>query len=156
MPSNMAQIQIVYGSNGGNTQLVCQFIEQELTALGHQVDLQRCELFDIKTITQNDLLILACPTYEHGSLEPNFKKIFWPKIQELDFNNHPCAVVGLGDIKYDLDYHIESARILEQYFKTHNAQLAHYSLMISGRPLPLLEKLVKPWCNRLHSKIEAL
>jgi flavodoxin len=152
----MAKIQIVYGSNGGNTQLVCQYIAEELTQMGHIVLNDRCEHFAEDKLTKNDLLILACPTYEHGSLEPNFLKNFWPRIQETDLNKHACVVVGLGDIKYDIDYHIESARILQTYVDTHNGHLIHPSLMVSGKVLPLLDTLVKGWCKRLHLKLEAL
>jgi flavodoxin len=152
----MAHIQIVYGSNGGNTQLVCEYIAEELNVLGHNVKNDRCEHFPEKELTTSDLLILACPTYEHGSLEPNFLKNFWPRIQDTDLKQQACVVVGLGDIKYDIDYHIESARILQTYVETHNGRLINPSLMVSGKPLPLLDKLVKGWCTRLHAKIEAL
>ena len=98
----MVEIQIIFGSNGGNTQLVCEYITDQLIELGHKVHLDRGEHFPASDLTQNDLLILACPTYEHGSLEPNFLKHFWPRIQEIDLQQHACVVIGLGDIKYDI------------------------------------------------------
>jgi flavodoxin I/flavodoxin II len=150
---SMATIQIVYGSNGGNTQLVCEYIADKMKTLGHQVYNARCEHFPTNKLTQCDVLVLACPTYEHGSLEPSFEKNFWPRIQDLDLKQQACAVVGLGDIKYDIDYHIESARILQKYIETHNGRLIHPSLMISGKVLPLLDKLVNGWCDRLHTKL---
>ncbi len=152
----MKTIQIVYGSNGGNTQLVCQYIAAHLEALGYSVNNDRCEHFPEDKLTGHDLLILACPTYEHGALEPNFLKSFWPRIQAIDLSQQACVVVGLGDIKYDIDYHIESARTLQTYVETHNGHLIHPSLMVSGQVLPLLDKLVKGWCDRLHLKLEAL
>jgi flavodoxin len=152
----MAEIQIVYGSNGGNTQLVCEYITVRLTELGHTVRLDRCEHFPTNKLLRNDVLVMASPTYEHGSLEPNFLKNFWPRIQEVDLKKHACVVVGLGDIKYDIDYHIESARILQTYVETHNGRLIHPSLMVSGKVLPLLDKLVQGWCERLHLKLETL
>jgi len=152
----MVEIQIIFGSNGGNTQLVCEYITDQLIELGHKVHLDRGEHFPASDLTQNDLLILACPTYEHGSLEPNFLKHFWPRIQEIDLQQHACVVIGLGDIKYDIDYHIESARILQAYVETHNGRLVHPSLMVSGKVLPLLDKLVKGWSERLHLKLETL
>lgn len=150
----MAKIQIVYGSNGGNTALVCEYVQQQLQEQGHQVKLDRCEAFPAEALTKADLLILACPTYEHGALEPNFLKLFWPRIQPIDLQTQACTVIGLGDIKYDIDYHIESARTLQNYVLSHNGKLVHPSLMVSGPPLPLLEKLVKGWCQRLHPKLE--
>lgn len=152
----MAQIQIVYGSNGGNTQLVCQYVADQLEEFGHQVKNSRCENFPTDHLTGADLLILACPTYEHGALEPHFLEYFWPRIQEVDLAGQACVVIGLGDIKYDIDYHIESARTLQTYITEHNGVLVAPSLMVSGQPLPLLETLVKGWSERLHLKIADL
>lgn len=151
----MAKIQIVYGSNGGNTQIVCNYVKEALELLGHQVKNDRCEHFSETHLAgKSDLLILACPTYEHGALEPSFLKNFWPRIQSINLQKQLCAVIGLGDIKYDIDYHMESARILQKFIETHNGQLITPNLTVSGKPLRLLETLVKGWCERLDKKLE--
>lgn len=149
----MKTIQIVYGSTGGNTEMVCDYVTEQLTDKGYQVKNDRCEHFPIENLLKSDILILAAPTYECGVLEPYFLEHFWPKIQDLDLKGQKCTVIGLGDIKYGLDYHLESARILEEYIKTHNGEVFSPSLMVSGKPLPMLETMVKKWCERLDKKL---
>lgn len=152
----MKQVQLVYGSNGGNTQLVCEYVMTTLQQHGYSVKLNRCEHFPVENLTTSDLLILAAPTYEHGELEPHFLAHFWPRIQAVDLKQQACAVIGLGDIKYDIDHHIKSAFILQDYVQSHNGCMLCPPLMVSGQPLPLLEKLVKPWTERLEAKLASL
>ena len=149
----MAKIQIVFGSNGGNTKLVCEYVAMMLEAGGNEVQVDRCEHFPETNLVDHDLLILACSTYEHGQLEDHFKKAFWPRIQEVDLAGQACVVIGLGDSKYDTDYNIESGRILEHYVHTHNGKLIQKSLMINKSPLGQLEETVKPWAEKLLEKL---
>ena len=116
----MAKIQIVYGSNSGNTEIVCQYVTRFLKAQGHEVKLDRCEHFPEDQLNGHDLLILGCSTYEHGELEDHFKKAFWPRIQKVDLAGQKCKVIGLGDSRYDTDYNIESGRILENFILQHH------------------------------------
>lgn len=144
----MAHIRIVYGTTGGNTQLVCQKVTAELEGAGHTVTLERCELAEPESLTDGDALILASPTYGHGLLEMHFEQ-FFPQIQHLQFDNKPVAVIALGDPKYDLDYFLESEKILTQYFETHGGQIIVEPLKIAKTPLPYLEKKVVKWCEKL-------
>ncbi len=149
----MAQIQIVYGSNSGNTQMVCKYVASFLKEHGHQVEMARGEHFPEDKLTGHDLLILACGTYEHGELEDHFRYHFWPRIQKLDLAGQKSAVIGLGDSKYDTDYNIESGRILAAYIESHNGALIHENLMINKCPLAQLETKVQDWTNELNKKI---
>ena len=149
----MAKIQIVYGSNSGNTQMVCQYVADFLEREGHTVALDRCEHYPENALTGHDLLILGCSTYEHGELEDHFKVSFWPRIQKVDLAGQRCAVIGLGDSKYDTDYNVESARILQKYVETHNGELVHENLMINKCPLSQLEVKVHKWAEALNQKI---
>lgn len=145
----MAQIQIVFGSNGGNTKLVCEHLGNLLREGGHTARINRCEHFPPENLTGHDLLILACSTYEHGELEDHFRYSFWPRIQAVDLAGQKCAVVGLGDSKYDTDYNIESGRILQKYVEEHGGELVCENLMIDKDPLPQLEGKVETWAHNL-------
>lgn len=149
----MAQVQIVYGSNSGNTQMVCKFVTDFLQEHGHQVAMTRGEHYPEDQLTDHDLLILACGTYEHGELEDHFRYSFWPRIQKLDLAGQKAVVIGLGDSKYDTDYNIESGRILAKYIETHNGELIHENLMINRCPLSQLETKVQAWVADLNKKI---
>lgn len=151
----MAKIQMVYGSNSGNTEMVCQYLGDQLTNAGHTVKIDRCEHFPEEDLNgDHDLLIIGCSTYEHGALEDHFKKSFWPRIQKLDLKNQKCAAIGLGDSKYDTDYNIESGRIIEKYFREHNGEVIIENLMINKSPLPQLEDKVAKWGKKLEKLLK--
>jgi len=149
----MANIQIVFGSNGGNTKMVCEYVQMLLEEAGHNVKIDRCEHYPEDQLVGHDLLILACSTYEHGQLEDHFKRAFWPRIQAIDLAGQKCAVIGLGDSKYDTDYNIESGRILQTYVETHNGELVTENLMINKSPLPQLETKVQDWTEKLIKQL---
>ncbi|MCF7905586.1 flavodoxin family protein [Candidatus Gracilibacteria bacterium] len=143
----MSHIKIIYGTTGGNTELVCQFVAEKLKDK-HAVTLERCELTDPKKVTDCDFLILASPTYGHGVLEMHFAQ-FFPKIQDVDLGGKPCAVITLGDPKYDMDYFLESGKILTEFLETHGGRVALDSLKIAKTPLPYLSKSVMMWVQKL-------
>lgn len=145
----MANVKIVYGTAGGNTKLVCEKVVEVLTTKGHRI-----ELFDaIKTtpadIGAYDALILACPTYGIGELEEHFEN-FLEQLNAVDLKGHKCAIIGLGDPKYDLDYHLESAKIIMDFLKKKEAQILYMPLRISKNPLPLIEQgFVDRWAEKI-------
>lgn len=151
----MAHIRIVYGTTGGNTQIVCQKVAADLEERGHTVLVERCELTDPQKITDCDCLILASPTYGHGLLEMHFAK-FLPQIEHMNLKKLPCAVIALGDPKYDLDYFLESEKKLTHYFQSHNGKILLDPLKIAKSPLPYLEKKVVKWVEKLDQKLTAL
>ena len=145
-------IKIIYTSITGNTELVCQQVTEYLEKHDHQVSLERCQLTDITTLKDCDCLIFASPTYAHGELQVYFQQ-FLNKISDQYFTNQPCAVIGLGDPKYDDDYTVESARILSDFFEARGAHQILSPLKVERCPLPQLETKVKEWTNQLISKL---
>ena len=145
----MAKVQIVYGTTGGNTELVCEAVRSTLVKNGHVVNMDRCEHFSENNLTGHDLLILASPTYGHGQLEDHLLRTFWPRVQDVDLQGQHCAIIGLGDPKYDDDYNIESAKILREWARTHNGVVIQDNLSINLSPVPQLETKVRPWAEKL-------
>ncbi len=148
----MSAIQIIYGTTGGNTQIVCQKLQEELETLGHQVSLLRCELAKPEDLLTGDCLILASPTYGHGVLEMHFAK-FLPTADSISLDNKKCAVVALGDPKYDLDYFMESEKILTTFIETHGGVIATPPLKIAKSPLLSFEKHIQRWAEKLSEQL---
>jgi flavodoxin len=98
------------------------------------------------------VLILASPTYGHGILEVSWEA-FMPQIENLDLKGLPCAVIGLGDPKYDLDYFLESEKKLTAYLKNHNGNIIIQPLKIAKSPLPYFDKAIQKWSEKLHEEI---
>ncbi len=86
-------------------------------------------------------LIFAAPTYDHGVLHEPFYR-FLQAHKNRDLSNHGCAVIGLGDAKYDAQYNVESASLIETYIQEQKGTLITPSLRINKHPLGQLETLV--------------
>jgi len=144
----MSKVKIVYGTTGGNTELVCEKVAMELEKKKHKVSLERIERCDFTKITNCDFLILASPTYGHGQLEKNFTR-FWDELDKVKLNKLPCSVIALGDPTYEMDYLLESANILTNFIETHGGVLALEPLRIAKNPLPYFDKSLLLWTNKL-------
>ena len=152
---SMSSIQIIYGTTGGNTELVCRTVAEFLREAGQEVSLKRAEMAVPEDLTSHDLLILACPTYGHGELEPHYL-YFHKKIQKVDLAGQNCTVIALGDAKYDEDHRLESSGILLRYITTHGGKLLCPPLAINKSPIPVLQTQVKDWTDQLIQKLSPL
>lgn len=147
----MAKVKIIYGTCGGNTELVCHKVAEILSSK-HSVELKKAKLTEPSKIGEYDLLILSSPTYGHGQLEEYFGK-FLKKLIKEDLKNKRCAVIGLGDLKYDSDYHLESTKIIMDFLKKKEANIICSPLQVSKSPLPFLNKHISDWAKKLSNLI---
>ncbi|MDD2913509.1 MAG: flavodoxin family protein [Candidatus Paceibacterota bacterium] len=147
----MSKIKIVYGTCGGNTELVCLKVA-EILSKKHDVELKKAKLIEPEKIGQYDLLILASPTYGHGQLEEYFR-IFLKKLTGENLKGKNTAAIGLGDLKYDNDYHLESGKIIMDFFKKKETNIICSPLLVSKSPLPFLDKHVSDWAEKLSNLI---
>jgi flavodoxin len=146
----MATVKIVYSSCGGNTEIVCKLVQEQLAA-AHSVKLLMVKMMKPKDILGADILILACPTYGCGELEPYMEKFIW-KAQSLSMPGQRYAIIGLGDVKYHADYVMESANILKEFMVKHEGQELAPALRIANSPLNQFARIER-WTTRLIEKI---
>lgn len=149
----MAKIKIVYGSGGGNTEVVCEKVAAVLADFGDEVELFKAKVTEPAEVGECDLLVLASPTYGHGILEGYFGE-FLEKLREVDLKGQACAIIGLGDPKYDSDYHIESVKIIHDFLVEKEAKLVHIPLRVSKSPYRMLDDYVAGWAERINEKIK--
>jgi len=148
----VSNITIIYGSGGGNTELVCEKVAEVLGAKNHKITLLKAKLTKPEDVGDFDVLILASPTYGHGQLETYFEKFFM-SFQNADLKGKKCCTIGLGDMKYDSDYLIESANIIEEFYKEKEAEVIIRPLKIAKSPIPHLDGLVAKWAEELSNLI---
>lgn len=148
---SMAKISLIYGTSGGNTQIVCEKVCEVLRAT-HSVVLIPAQKASQKDLLDADVIILASPTYEHGVLEEKMER-FISRIQNIDLTGKKCTVIGLGDTIYEDDYCVASAKILMQFIKDKGGELVVAPLTILKSPIPLLETRIKTWAEQLSKKI---
>lgn len=148
----MASILLVYASTGGNTEMTAEFVAQLLTESGHKVALQRAEKSQSKDLLDFDVVLLASPTYGHGILEEHMTR-FVKGFKGIDLKGKPVAVIGLGDPKYESQYHLESAPILEQALEDAGGKILLPALRISRTPVMHLKGLITNWGKQLIAKL---
>ena len=150
----MKKVQIIFSSIGGNTALVVEKVSQTLTDAGILVNTNRVENTDFATIFDNDLVILASPTYGQGNIEEHFIP-FAKQMYKLDCSSQKFALIGLGATRFYPEYLTESGAILEEFVtKIKGIQVAN-TLRISGDPLKVLDKLVPSWCKKIVMALES-
>ena len=142
------KIHFIYSSPGGNTELVSKFVANILQESEVQLKIENCSLVNIATLLASDEFIFACPTYGHGEWEKEFEK-FTKKIAHLDFSGKKCALIGLGDRKYDTNYTVAIIMLMKNFFTKIGFGFIGFPLAIVGAPIPLLEKLASPWAKKL-------
>jgi flavodoxin len=150
----VAKVKIIYGTSGGNTELVCQKVAEILESEGHEVFLIKAKAAKTEDFQEAELLILASPTYGHGILEQYMDRCL-AQVKDLDFTDQFFAAIGLGDMKYDEDYFIESAKILTQFMESRGAKSLLAPLMIARSPIPQLETRVVLWADQLLDHLKS-
>jgi len=146
---------IIYSSIGGNTELVVKKVAETLSEEGVLAQIYRSENVDFKCIENQQVWVLASPTYHQGELEKNFQK-FLRDCHQFNLENKKFAVIGLGDRKYYSEYLCDSAKILEDFVIEVKGKLVLPSLRIGTNPLPLLNSTVVNWSKRLANTIKSL
>lgn len=148
----MASIHIIYGSSGGNTELVCQKVAEVLEKEGHEVLMKRVEISTPDDIG-GDLTILAAPTYEHGVILHHWIP-FLKGLKQKDLHEQNITIIGLGEPQYDDHYHIESANTLSTAIKASKGTLFCRPLRVSGAVYPVLETRVLQWGIELSQALK--
>lgn len=148
----MSKVKIIYGSCGGNTELVCEKVADVLKERGHQSMLVRAKGARAEDISDCDLFIFASPTYGHGELEIYIEK-FLGNMKDVNMEGLKTAVISLGDIKYEADYFLESAKTLTEFLQNKKANIIAEPLKIAKSPIPHLETLITKWAEKISELI---
>ena len=126
-------IQIIFGSGGGNTEFLCDLLNEKLLKAGNKVVLSKAKVTKFDDLLGAKLYILASPTYGHGLLEKYMDKFVRSFAKShFDMKGSNFAVIGLGNKKYDDDYYIESANILEDFVRENGGNLVVDTLRVGG------------------------
>jgi len=149
----MTSILFVYGTVGGNTQMAVESVAAFLEKSGRKTIIQRAEHSKPEELLNYDVVVLASPTYGHGLLESSIAK-FVEGLAAIKLAGKPCAVMGLGDPKYEAQYHLESASLLEKAITDAGGKLLLTSLKISGTPVRHLKGWIANWAEQLLAALE--
>jgi flavodoxin len=146
------KILTIFSSIGGNTELVVSYIGELCREKGLEFDSKRVELVDPVEIADYNLVILASPTYNQGTLENHFYPFL--KTWKEDYKgSQKFAVIGLGSKDYYPEYLTESAQILKDEVEARNGIVVGQPLRITGNPLKVMDKLVPRWLDKVISEV---
>lgn len=116
------------------------------------VTLKRAEEADTSELLKADICVLASPTYGHGMLQEHMAS-FLKKARDIDLKQKPCAVIALGDPKYEAQYHLESAVLLKKAIEKMNGKVLEPPLLISRTPVMYLKGIIPHWTKQLINKL---
>lgn len=144
----MASVLFLYASTGGNTEMAVDKVACLLKEKGHRVQEKRVETENPEKVAPADITVFAAPTYGHGVLQEDMLR-FCEGLKEASLKDRRCAVIGLGDPRYEAQYHLESIPIMEAFIKNAGGTLLLPPLGISGTPVRHLSGLIAHWTNEL-------
>lgn len=144
MLSSSQPLPILYASTSGNTEWVVDqvsaiFAQQQLSS-----QLFRSEQTDAAVWTSSDIFVLATSTWEHGELNPFFKKLF-DALEQIDCHGKQAAFIGLGDVRYEPVLFCGGMEQLQKRWLERGGKRIGRPLKINGEPFSLLESTVRPW-----------
>lgn len=87
------KIGIIYGSTTGNTEHIAELIAQKL---GEQAVLHNLAERGVEGISEYAVCLCGIATWDFGELQEDWAD-HWEQLAQLDWQDKPCAVFGLGD-----------------------------------------------------------
>lgn len=138
----MKSVWCIYSSWWGNTRLVVDFLWDCFLWDWIELEKHNALIVDEKAIATYDILLLACPTYDHGVLHRPFED-YLDTLSGIDLMWRKYAVIWLWDDTYDSEYTCESAEIMSNFVTSHGGNIIWEILKIHKHPLPQLEDQLK-------------
>ena len=132
--------------------MVCDRVAEVLRGAGHEVELLMAKMSGPEDLEGADLLVFASPTHGHGILEKYFEK-FLGGLEGVDLKGRNCAIIGLGEVKYDPDYHLESIRIIMMFLRRKEANIVGMPLRVAQNPLKMMDNYILPWAEKLGEMV---
>ncbi|HEC64315.1 MAG TPA: hypothetical protein ENI23_03380 [bacterium] len=139
-------IKIIYASTSGNVEVVCDTVAEFLKEKGIESELFRSEQTSIDLIRENSLFLFATSTWENGTLNPFYMKLY-KEMNELDLTGKRAGFIGLGDIRYEPVLFCAGLDVLKKRFTEKGGEEIHVNLKLNGDPYEFLDTVVKIWVD---------
>jgi len=108
------KIQILYGTESGNAELLAMDLEEQISSEGeHEVELADLQEFEVDELNSETSYIIACSTHGEGEL-PYTAQGFYERLVEAAPNLEGLhyAMFGLGDRFYE-DTYSQGSEVLD-------------------------------------------
>lgn len=110
----MMNIQILYGTESGNTELLAMDLEENIADAGeHDVEFADLQEYEVNNLDSSKYYIFACSTHGEGEL-PYTAQEFYDQLveQSPDLTDVYYAMFGLGDRFYE-DTYSQGSEVLD-------------------------------------------
>ncbi|MEQ1849729.1 MAG: flavodoxin domain-containing protein [Candidatus Peribacteraceae bacterium] len=147
---------IVYTSTSGHTEFVVRTVVEALekSAPNLRVRMQRAENTKPEELTSEDVLLLACGSWNTGNIEgqmsPFMHELLAVRAAETKLGGQKCAVIGLGDKRYY--YTARAAEKMAEFVTSHGGTMVLPPLKVINDPFDQEEK-IKTWTEEFLSSI---
>lgn len=139
-------VHFIYASSSGNVEKVVETVAEIFNVGGITAHLHRAEQTSIDVITANENFVLATSTWEHGVLNPFFKKLY-EELQKTRVDGKKAAFIGLGDRRYEPVLFCQGMETVRQTWLDQGGVEIGEKLRMQGEPYAQLDAVVKPWAE---------
>ncbi|MCS6959550.1 MAG: flavodoxin FldA [Pseudanabaenaceae cyanobacterium SKYGB_i_bin29] len=119
----MTKIGVFFGTTTGKTEGIADLIVDELDGL--PVVCKDIAKTQLEELTQYDVLIIGCPTWDIGQLQSDWEAIY-DDLDKLDFSGKKVAYFGTGDQYGYADNFMDAIGILEEKISSRGGQTVGY------------------------------
>ena len=128
---------LYYSSISWNTALVAEGWVEYFRLAGVNLTIQNLAADTTWQPTQGtyDFVLLACGTYGHGQLQNILRNCTENLWEDTELKWLPCAAIGLGDHRYDVEYNMYAGDILENWLREHGGRIVIPTLKINRSPV---------------------
>jgi flavodoxin I len=146
----MAKALIIFGSTGGSTAFISQFVQSGLESSGYEVTRKDVRKASVDELKNFDLVVLGCSTWDMGKLQGQLQIDMRPFVEQLkgyDFKGQPVAVFGLGHYSYT--FTCNAANILTEAVRVSNGKLVAETFKIDD-VADLFSDKIEEWAKGIQ------
>lgn len=136
-----ARIEIVFGTDTGNTEEIAGRIATQLEQYGAAASITNVTDADTETFDQADLLILGIPTWDFGGIQADWEDVE-AMLTSLELSGKTIALYGLGDQFGYGDYFLDAMGWLYQRLQGSQARFIGF-WSVDGYDFEASEALVQ-------------
>jgi flavodoxin short chain len=148
----MNKALIIFGTTTGNTESMCEIIEQVLVDAGCEAEVKNVVDAQVADLTaEHDVLLLGCAAYGEDTIElqDDFDE-FYQQLDGTQLNGKKVAVFAPGDSSYE--YFCGSVDMLEEKMEALGGELVAAGLKIDGDPDDSKDEIVA-WAKSVAESI---
>lgn len=140
------RISLLYGTETGNTEMLCDDIQAELGS-DHEVEIENLQDVSPADLSLDCFYIIVCSTYGEGEL-PQSALPFMEKLQhgQADLSQLRFSMFGLGDSAYGETYN-NGSNVLVEALTAAGATIVGPRGLHDASGLEDAEEIALPWAK---------